>query len=123
MSILSAQRDRLRKVAGELQNIIDGLNKGHITYDGLMDTLNYSILCLNDASDTIWQLRNDCVDLRDENAKLRELVLILLTCASASDLDDCGKCPINGGTGVWGFEDFCDGLLDRVHELEIEVRS
>ena len=54
-----------------------------------------------------------------ENAKLRELVLCLLTCAS--DCVDCNKCPVNGGLGIWDFEDFCDGLLDRVHELRIEV--
>ena len=58
-------------------------------------------------------------DAKAENAKLRELVLCLLTCAS--DVIDCDKCPINGGPGVWDFEDFCDGLLDRVHEMRIEV--
>ena len=55
-----------------------------------------------------------------ENAKLRELMLCLLTCASDSD-GVCDRCPVNGGAGIWGFEDFCDGLLDRVHELRIEV--
>lgn len=56
-----------------------------------------------------------------ENAKLRELVLCLLTCAS--DVIDCDKCPINGGPGVWDFEDFCDCLLDRVHEMRIELHT
>jgi hypothetical protein len=59
--------------------------------------------------------------LRAENAKLRELVLCLLTCAS--DGGCCDSCPLNGGPGIWEFEDFCDGLLDRVHELGIEVNK
>lgn len=58
-------------------------------------------------------------ELEAENAKLRKLVLCLMTCAS--DDADCDECPVNGGPGTWGFENFCDGLLDRVHELRIEV--
>ena len=58
--------------------------------------------------------------LQSENAKLRELVLCLLTCSSDTG-DACDKCPVNGGSGIWEFEDFCDSLLDRVHELRIEV--
>ena len=117
MSMLSAQRDELLKAALGQRAI------------GRMELFTM----IRDAADTIWQLRNDCVDLRNEaecicdennklkaeNEKLRELVLILLTCAS--DVDDCDKCPINGGAGVWDFKDFCDGLLDRVHELRIKV--
>lgn len=58
--------------------------------------------------------------LKAENEKLRKLVLCLLTCASYDCL--CDSCPLNGGPGIWEFEDFCDGLLDLVHELRIEVR-
>jgi hypothetical protein len=57
--------------------------------------------------------------LQSENEKLRKLALCLLTCASDGCL--CDSCPLNGGPGIWEFEDFCDGLLDLVHELRIEV--
>ena len=57
-----------------------------------------------------------------ENDKLRELVLCLLTCSSDAG-DACDKCPVNGGTGIWEFEDFCDSLLDRMRELGVEVTS
>jgi hypothetical protein len=55
-----------------------------------------------------------------ENAKLRELVLCLLSCSSDTG-DACDKCPVNGGAGIWDSEDFCDSLIDRVHEMRIEV--
>lgn len=61
-------------------------------------------------------------NLADENAKLRELVLCLLTCSSDTG-DACDRCPVNGGAGIWDFEDFCDSLLDRVHELRIELNA
>lgn len=60
--------------------------------------------------------------LRVENSKLRELVLCLLTCSSDTG-DACDRCPVNGGAGIWDFEDFCDSLLDRVHELRIELNA
>lgn len=59
-------------------------------------------------------------EYQKENAKLRELVLCLLTCSSDSG-DACDKCPVNGGSGIWDFADFCDSLLDRVRKLGIEV--
>ena len=42
---------------------------------------------LRDAADTIWQLRNDCVDLRIENRKLRELVRDMFEKIEDSDFD------------------------------------
>lgn len=62
----------------------------------------------------------DLQEALEENAKLRELVLCLLTCSSDTG-DACDRCPVNGGAGIWDFEDFCDSLLERVHELRIEV--
>ena len=55
-----------------------------------------------------------------ERDKLRELVLCLLTCHS-DDGSACDRCPVNDGPGIWEFEDFCDSLLERVHELKVEV--
>ena len=66
------------------------------------------------------ELRITAANVMAENAKLRELVLCLLTCSSDTG-DVCDKCPVNGGSGIWEFEDFCDSLLDRVHELGVEV--
>ena len=57
--------------------------------------------------------------LEDENAKLRELVKALLTCATDGD---CDECRLNGAT-PWhvGKAQLCDGVWDRVRELGVEV--
>ena len=55
MSMLSAQRDRLRDMAD------------------MYPELPIIQRELRSAADTIWDLRNKCVDLRDENESLREL--------------------------------------------------
>lgn len=81
-------------------------------YNMSFDKEQLSVLCAN------YDRRIDT--LANENARLRELVLCLLTCSSDTG-DACDKCPVNGGSGIWEFEDFCDSLLDRVHELRIEV--
>lgn len=60
MSALSAQRDELRWLADHLEE-----------HESHMDEY---VRAMRHAADTIWQLRNDCVDLRKENAKLRKLV-------------------------------------------------
>ena len=54
-----------------------------------------------------------------ENAKLRELVKALLTCATDGD---CDECRLNGAT-PWhvGKAQLCDGVWDRVRELGVEV--
>lgn len=73
MSMLSAQRDELRKCADALQDAIDNLNLGRITYEGLTDALRYGINDLRSAADTIWELRNkmcDMVDQREEAERL-----------------------------------------------------
>lgn len=62
MSMLSAQRDRLRSIADKLSD---------------MDCHDCASE-VRDAADTIWQLRNDCVDLRNENEKLREFIYELI---------------------------------------------
>ena len=56
MSMLSAQRDELRWLADNLEE-----------HDSHMDEY---VQAMRSAADTIWELRNDCVELRDENAKL-----------------------------------------------------
>lgn len=160
MSMLSAQCYELRKCADALQDAIDSLSLGRVTYDGLTDALHYGINDLRSAANVIWELRNKMSDMVDqrlevdrlkaetaklraerdewhrvavskqdiidhmrdaraENAKLWELVSCLLTCAS--DTGDCDRCPLNGGTGDWKSEDFCDGLLDCLREVGIEV--
>lgn len=60
--------------------------------------------------------------LNDENDKLRKLALCLLTCAG-DDVSACDKCPLCGGPGEWKLTSYCDGLLDLVHELVIEVQQ
>jgi hypothetical protein len=57
--------------------------------------------------------------LQAENAKLRELVKALLTCATDGD---CDECRLNGAT-PWhvGKAQLCDGVWDRMRELGVEV--
>lgn len=160
MSMLSAQCYELRKCADALQDEIDSLSLGRITYDGLTDALHYGINDLRSAANVIWELRNKMSDMVDqklevdrlkaetaklraerdewhrvavnkqdiidhmrdtraENAKLLKIVSCLLTCAS--DAGDCDRCPLNGGTGDWNSRDFCDGLLDCLREVGVEV--
>lgn len=74
--------------------------------------------------DRVWHHEMETLEGIHEHAEriasLEELVLCLLTCSSDAG-DACDRCPVNGGAGIWDFEDFCDSLLDRVHELGIEV--
>ena len=53
-----------------------------------------------------------------ENAKLRELVMALLTCATDGD---CDECRMNGAT-PWhvGKAQLCDGVWERLRELGVD---
>ena len=68
MSMLSAQCDRLRKMA----ELVEG--HGKVGFGDLIITDPLMVDAakeMRDAADTIWQLRNDCVELRGQmdNAK------------------------------------------------------
>lgn len=130
MSILSAQCDELRSMA-----------------DSVGLAMPQAATLMMEAADTIWELRDDLqranaenARLREEieaakhdlslfsgelvaskleNAKLRELVKALLTCATDGD---CDECRLNGAT-PWhvGKAQLCDGVWDCVRELGVEV--
>ena len=57
--------------------------------------------------------------LKSENARLRELVRALLTCATEGE---CDECRMNGAT-PWhvGNAQLCDGVWEHLRELGIEV--
>ena len=59
-------------------------------------------------------------DLATENAKLRELVRILVHCMD--EVDNCDSCPINGNpydvSREWAA---CDTLYEMLCELGVEV--
>ena len=95
MSVLSAQRDKLRVIADKL-------------FD--MDYHDYASE-VRDAADTIWQLRNDCVDLRMENAKLRELLSMYVTFARAF----AEGCILHYA--------YCDGMGERMDETKMRERA
>jgi hypothetical protein len=119
MSMISAQIDELRELAG----------------DGSMEWVAgpISASVLREAADTIWQLRDDLQRANAENAKLivklnaehivrqnveiendrlRELVKYAYECAIHSDHATCDDCErING----------CCILVDRMRELGVEV--
>lgn len=54
--------------------------------------------------------------LESENAKLRELALMLANCAAGHG---CDYCPINGGQGYVGEIDMCESVHDRMRELGV----
>lgn len=58
-------------------------------------------------------------ELREQNAKLRELVRALLTCATDGECDECRM----NGTTPWhvGKAQLCDGVWEHLRELGIEV--
>jgi len=96
---------------------VDMLRTAAQTYRRLGNHSAESMLL--DAADTIWKLRVDLQRANAENAKLRELVKALLTCATDGD---CDECRLNGAT-PWhvGKAQLCDGVWDRVRELGVEV--
>ena len=111
-------------VYSELFDAVDGLG---VEIENLQaenanlreESSKYNDLYVHAIADAeVWHLQWSAE--HQENAKLRELVLCLLTCSSDSG-DACDKCPVNGGAGIWDFEDFCDSLLDHVRELGVEV--
>lgn len=71
-------------------------------------------------ADEIYGLHCDIGRLETENAKLRELVLILANCAAGHG---CDYCPINGGQGYVGELDMCESVHDRMRELGVEVEE
>lgn len=57
--------------------------------------------------------------LLDENDKLRELVNVMAYCMQYER--DCDECRMNGADGNIAEPCGCDGLLDRLRELGVEV--
>lgn len=123
MSMLSAQCDELREMAGQLQE--------HGTFAGYggttsTDPLMHGVaIVMREAADTIWELRcklSDMVDERErarvaeaENAKLRELlqdaVQTLGPPALRVDEIECGTI----------YEAHISRLEQRMRELGVEV--
>lgn len=67
MSMLSSLRDELRNVAIDVECIYD--DNFVVGRDSVI--LTKAAMLMRRAADTIWQLRNDYVKLRDENERLR----------------------------------------------------
>lgn len=100
MSMISAQIDELRELAG----------------DGSMEWVSGPIRAsvLRDAADTIWELRDDLQRANAENAKLRELVRIAGTyCVN-------GLCGKDDGCPLWLGKPYC-ALPDRMRELGVRA--
>jgi len=113
MSMLSAQCDELREMAGQLQE--------HGTFVGFGGTTNTdplmhgAAIVMREAADTIWELRDMVHKERAEADKLRELVLHMYTCMGNVDADgnhECFSCEYEGAE--------CD-YADRMRDLGIEV--
>ena len=142
MSMLSAQCDRLRKMA----ELVEG--HGKVGFGDLIITDPLMVDAakeLRDAADTIWSLRCDCVELREQlnitdesrhfadtrarelfakNAKLRELCADMLMCLTWQDephgymMDGCDCCRFRGKTnGACGLGAF----RGRAADLGVEV--
>lgn len=85
--MLSMQIDRLRSCA----DLYDGTTKPEIAKKLQRPYLAQE---LREAADTIWQLRDDLQRANAENAKLRELLRIVVNkyCESGT----CDGCPLLG---------------------------
>ena len=57
--------------------------------------------------------------LYEENDRLRELVRVMAYCMQCER--ECDGCRLNGADGTITAPVGCDGLLDRLRDLEIEV--
>ena len=115
MSMLSMLIDNLRNHA----DLYDGKTQPPMDHELQRPYLARE---LREAADTIWELRDDLQWTNAENAKLRELVNILVFCAN-EDKAGCDGCLINGDdmrvtVPEWMF---CDSLIKRLRELGIEV--
>ena len=140
MSMLSAQCDKLRETA----ELVEG--HGKVGFGDLIITDPLMVDAakeLRDAADTIWRLRNDCVELREllnitdesrhfadtrarelfaKNEKLRELVSHMYWCICAGSCDECERCNEEDWDGceiinVYG------SFRDRMAKLGIEVTT
>ena len=135
MSMLSAQCDKLRETADSLERY------GFVDFNEPRQAI---MIELRDAADTIWQLRNDCVELRHdledannqaeevciENEKLRELVMMAYKAARMMCEAWDGPCQSNSDVPSWRVpcpaderdEQCVFGQLERnMRELGIEV--
>ena len=57
-------------------------------------------------------------DLKQDNAKLRELVRVFYHCTTNGV---CDECPVNGGGSVHLMPDtICDTMHDRMRELGVD---
>ena len=142
MSMLSAQCDKLRETAGLVEDHgrFVGFG-GSISTDPLMVDAAKE---MRDAADTIWQLRNDCVELRHdledannqaeevciENEKLRELVMMAYKAARMMCEAWDGPCQSNSDVPSWRVSCPADerdeqcvfGQLERnMRDLGVEV--
>lgn len=107
MSMISAQIDELRELAG----------------DGSMEWVTGPIRAsvLRDAADTIWELRDDLQRANAENAKLRMFIDLKETCLKY--VGWCDECPYNGADDE--HDDFNCTVQEKINllarELEVEV--
>ncbi len=104
MSMISAQIDELRELAG----------------DGSMEWVTGPIRAsvLRDAADTIWELRDDLQRANVENGKLRELVRDYEHCSMHAD---CDRCEYDGTTSTHCPLSPCFPDIDELNELGVEV--
>lgn len=108
MSTLSAKCDRLRERAEEMRFLAPDPDVPYLvpsTKEIMALAMRSAASEMDDAADTIWQLRNTNLDtanenddLKAENAKLRELVKYTLLCCERDW--PCEKCPLCGERGA-----------------------
>ena len=70
-------------------------------------------------AEEVTHLHGQLDQLKAENAKLREVAGIVAYCMQAER--DCDGCKMNGAAGTVTESAGCDGLLDLLRELGIEV--
>ena len=133
MSMLSAQVDRLRELATGYDELQAGAVKA-VTMPSDMGSI------LHEAADTIWQLRDDLQRANAENAKLRERSAKTLEVgtrwmakAARFESENTKLRELVADMWFWHYEGHIDsesqehqmlhidGVLNRMHELGVEV--
>lgn len=137
MSMLSAQCDELRQMAESvglampqaatlmmeaadtIWELRGSVHRERSEADRLRERITTQKQTIQAYRDESREWREVADHAQAENAKLRELVKALLTCATDGD---CDECRLNGAT-PWhvGKAQLCDGVWDRVRELGVEA--
>lgn len=105
--------------ATDVLQAIDQLRRDLTGYHGQLKAHDDLRRHCDNQRERIVQLEGLYAEVKAENAKLRKVAGVMAYCMQAER--DCDLCKVNGGAGKVTEPAGCDGLLDMLRELGIEV--